>query len=128
MSPASESHGPFPCHLSAARVSSTIRRRPVVFRSSLLPSGSRSSDKFVNEYRVVQIHTYIRTISFSCTDVNYHGFHGARRSKRADGEKKKSEEVTGSWRRAGFHVVIASCVYSVPSSRLSLALKRWSPR
>lgn len=100
-----------------------------MFRSSLLPSGSRSSDKFVNEYRgTCRTDTYIRTISFSCTDVNYHGFHGARRSKRADGEKKKSEEVTGSWRRAGFHVVIASCVYSVPSSRLSLALKRWSPR
>lgn len=27
-----------------------------------------------------------------------------------------------------FHVVIASCVYSVPSWCLSLALKRWSPR
>lgn len=36
-----------------------------------------------------------------CTDVNYHGFHGTRRSKQADGEKRKKRGVTGSWRRAG---------------------------
>lgn len=65
MSPASESHGPFPCHLSQRPVCHRqLGGDRLLFRSSLLPSGSRSSDKFVNEYRVVQIHTYIHTYNF----------------------------------------------------------------
>lgn len=46
-------------------------------------------------------YTHTRVQFPRCTDVNYHGFHGTRRSKQADGEKRKKRGVTGSWRRAG---------------------------